>query len=151
MSGLIKAQNTPQFSWYTCWTSLGANGTPNNLIEEGFKQPDCIKNFFQERTKEITGHVTPDQARFGAESSLAFTLPHFKWKMLTRISDTQKVDGPTLFNLMGQCFQDIGLTEWTNVIMKDAPTTQTVQRQTLTNALGITLRPLPGSPMLATS
>jgi hypothetical protein len=39
MSDLVKAQNTPQFNWYTCWTSLGANGTPDKLIEEGLKQP----------------------------------------------------------------------------------------------------------------
>jgi hypothetical protein len=46
MSDLIKAQNMPQFNWYTCWTSLGADGTPHNLIEEGLKQPDCIKISF---------------------------------------------------------------------------------------------------------
>jgi hypothetical protein len=32
--------------------------------------------------------------------------------------DTQKDNRPTLFDLMGQCFQDIGLTEWTNVMAK---------------------------------
>jgi hypothetical protein len=47
MSDLIKAQNMPQFNWYTFWTSLGANGMPDNLIEEGLKQPDCIKISFQ--------------------------------------------------------------------------------------------------------
>jgi hypothetical protein len=36
---LIKAQVTPQFNWYTCWTSLGANGMPDKLIKEGLKQP----------------------------------------------------------------------------------------------------------------
>jgi hypothetical protein len=37
MSDLVKAQNTPQFNWYTRWTSLGANGTPDKLIEDGLK------------------------------------------------------------------------------------------------------------------
>jgi hypothetical protein len=41
--------------------------------------------------------------------------------MLTQLLDTQKDNDPTLFNLMGQCFQDIGLTEWTNVIAKQCP------------------------------
>jgi hypothetical protein len=64
MSDLIKAQNTPQF-WYTCWTSLGVNGTPDKLIEEGLKQPNQIKIFFKKNSKdsnskEITGHVAPD-------------------------------------------------------------------------------------------
>jgi hypothetical protein len=62
MSDLIKVQNTPQFKWYTCWTSLGANGTPDNLIKEALKQPDCIKISFEKGAKEITGHVVPNQA-----------------------------------------------------------------------------------------
>jgi hypothetical protein len=32
--------------------------------------------------------------------------------------DAQKADGPLLFNLMGQCVQGVGLTEWTSVITK---------------------------------
>jgi hypothetical protein len=27
-------------------------------------------------------------------------------------------DGPPLFNLLGQCFQDVGLTEWSKVVGK---------------------------------
>jgi hypothetical protein len=62
MSDLIKAQNTPWFNWYTCWTSLGADGMPDNLIEEDLKQPDHNKISFKKGAKEITGHVMPDQA-----------------------------------------------------------------------------------------
>jgi hypothetical protein len=67
MSDLVKAQNAPQFNWYTCWTSLGANGMPDKLIEEGLKQPNQIKISFQKnskdsKSKEITGHVAPNQA-----------------------------------------------------------------------------------------
>ncbi len=62
MSDLVKAQNMPQFNWYTCWTSLGANGMLDKLIEEGLKQPDQIKVSFEKGTKEIIGHVVPDQA-----------------------------------------------------------------------------------------
>ncbi len=61
MSDLVKAQNTPQFNWYTHWTSVGDDGTPDKLIEEGLKQPDQIKVSFEKGTKEITGHVTPNQ------------------------------------------------------------------------------------------
>jgi hypothetical protein len=35
MSDLIKAQATPQFNWYTCWTSLVADGMQDKFIEEG--------------------------------------------------------------------------------------------------------------------
>ena len=37
MSDLVKAQNTPQFNWYTHWMSLGADGMPDKLIEKGLK------------------------------------------------------------------------------------------------------------------
>jgi hypothetical protein len=63
----------------------------------------------------------PNQAQFGMEHFLAYTLPNFKSKILTQLSDAQKDDGPLLFNLMGQCFQGIGLTKWTSVIMKQCP------------------------------
>jgi hypothetical protein len=83
MSDLVKAQNTPQSNWYTRWTSLGANGTPDNLIKEGLKQPYQIKISFEKGAKEITGHVTPNQAQFGMEFFLAYMLPDFKSKILT--------------------------------------------------------------------
>ncbi len=104
MSDLVKAQNLPQFNWYTSWMSLGANGTPDNLIKEGLKQPDWIKISFKKGTKEINGHVVPDQAWFGAECFLEYTLPNFKSKILTPLLDMQKNNGPLLLNLMGQCF-----------------------------------------------
>jgi hypothetical protein len=78
MSDIVKAQNMPQFNWYTCWMSLGADGMPDKLIEEGLKQPDQIKISFEKGAKEITGHVVPDQAQIGAEYFLAYTLPDFK-------------------------------------------------------------------------
>jgi hypothetical protein len=88
MSDLVKAQNTPQFNRYTCWTCLGADGTPGKLIEEGLKQPDRVKISFEKNSKdlnskEITGQVAPDQALFGAEYFLAYTLSNFKSKILT--------------------------------------------------------------------
>jgi hypothetical protein len=85
MSDLIKAQNTPLINWYTCWMSMGANGTPGNLTKEGLKQPDCIKIFVNKGANEITGHVTPNQAQFGTEYFLAYTIPDFKSKILTQL------------------------------------------------------------------
>jgi hypothetical protein len=87
MSDVIKAQNTPQFNWYTRWMSLGANGMPGKLIKEGLKQPNRIKVSFKKGTKVITGHVAPDQAQFDAEYFLAYTLPDFKSKILTGLLD----------------------------------------------------------------
>jgi hypothetical protein len=62
MSDLIKAQQTLQFNWYTCWTFLGADVMPDKLIKVGMKQLDQIKITLKKETKDITGHVTPDQA-----------------------------------------------------------------------------------------
>jgi hypothetical protein len=106
MSDLVKVQNTPQFNWYTSWMSLGANGMPDKLIEEGLKQPDQIKISFEKNSKdsnskEITGHVASNQAQFGTEYFLAYMLPNFKAKILTRLLDEQKDNGPLLFSLMG--------------------------------------------------
>jgi hypothetical protein len=125
MSDLVKAQNTPQFNWYTCWTSLGADGTPDKLIKEGLKQ-DQIKISFEKNckdlnSKEMTGHVATGQAWFGAEYFLAYMLPNFKSMISTRLSDAQKDNGPLLFSLMGQCFQGIGLTKWTSIIAMRCP------------------------------
>jgi hypothetical protein len=49
----------------------------------------------------ITRHVTPKQAQFEPKYFLALT-----------------EDGPPLFNLIGQCFQDVGLTESNKVVGK---------------------------------
>jgi hypothetical protein len=48
-------------------------------------------------------------------------LPYFKSKILTRLSDAQKDNGTLLFSLLGQCFQDVGLTKWTSVVAKRCP------------------------------
>ncbi len=49
----------------------------------------------------ITRHIAPDQTWFEPEYFLALT-----------------EDGPPLFNLIGQCFQDVSLTEWKKVFEK---------------------------------
>jgi hypothetical protein len=80
VSDLVKAQNTPQFNCYTCWTSLGANSMSDNLTEVGLKQPNRIKISFEKGAKEITGHAAPDQAQFGMEYFLAYMPPRFQVK-----------------------------------------------------------------------
>ena len=49
----------------------------------------------------ITRHVATKQARFESEYFLALT-----------------EDSPPLFNLIGQCFQDVGLTKSNKVVGK---------------------------------
>jgi hypothetical protein len=38
-----------------------ADGTPDNLIKKGLKQPDQIKISSKKGAKEITGHIAPDR------------------------------------------------------------------------------------------
>jgi hypothetical protein len=90
----------------------------DKLIEEGLKQPNRIKISFEKGSKDITGHVIPDQARFGLEYFHMFVLPNFMLKILTQLSEAKKEDGPTLFSLMGLCFQDVCITKWTNIVGK---------------------------------
>jgi hypothetical protein len=149
MSNLVKAQNMPQFNWYTQWTSLGANGMPDKLIKEGLKQPDWIKVSFKKGAKEITGHVAPNQAPFGAEYFLAYTLPNFKSKILTRLSDAQKDNGPLLFSLLSQCFQDIGLTEWTSVVAKQCPNDADRTKATINKCIRDYLEAVAGFPNIS--
>jgi hypothetical protein len=52
----------------------------------------------------ITRHVAADQAQYEPKYFLALT-----------------EDGSPLFNLIGQCFQDIGLTKWNKVVGKQCP------------------------------
>ncbi len=100
---------------------FGCRWHARKLIKEGLKQPNQIKVTFEKGTKEITIHVAPDQARFGTEYFLAYTLPNFKSKILTQLLDAQKDNGPLLFSHLGQCFQDVGLTEWTSIVAKQCP------------------------------
>jgi hypothetical protein len=53
MSNLTKAQATPQFAWYTCKTSLGADGMSAKLIKEDLRQPHRIEISFEEGSKDI--------------------------------------------------------------------------------------------------
>jgi hypothetical protein len=67
--------------------------------------------------KDCTGLVAPDQACFGPEYFLAYTLPDFESRILDELNfGTWQNDVDTLFMLMEQSFQGIGLTEWTNVV-----------------------------------
>jgi hypothetical protein len=52
----------------------------------------------------VTRHVAPDQTLFEPKYFIALT-----------------EDGPTLFNLKDQCFQDAGLTKCNNVVKKQWP------------------------------
>ncbi len=89
---------------------------PDKTIEEGLKQPDRIKISFMVHKKDCTGLVMPDQARFGPENFLAYTLPDFVSRILGRIPEDKQNDVDTLVMLMEQCFQGVGLTKWTNVV-----------------------------------
>jgi hypothetical protein len=146
MSDLVKAQNTPQLTWYTRWTSLGADGMSDKLIKEGLKQPDWIKVFFEKGAKEITGHVAPDQAWFGTEYFLVYTLPDFKSKILTQLLDAQKDNGPLLFSLLSQCFQVVGLTEWTSVVAKQCPNNADRMKTTFDECIRDYLEDVAGFP-----
>jgi hypothetical protein len=49
----MKAQATHQSAWYTCRTSLGADGVPDKFVEEDLRQPYQLKISFEEGSKDI--------------------------------------------------------------------------------------------------
>jgi hypothetical protein len=60
----------------------------------------------------ITKHVAPEQAQFEPEYFLALT-----------------EDGLPLFNLIGQCFQNVGLPNRTKLLESDASMIMTLQKK----------------------
>jgi hypothetical protein len=94
---------------------------PDRTIEDGLKQPDGIKISFTMNGKELTGSVAPDQASFGHEFLLAQMLPDYESKIVSRLPANKQRDGPTLFPLHEQCFQEVGLTEWKNIVSTCCP------------------------------
>ncbi len=100
---------------------VGCQWHARQTNQGGLKQPNQLKVTFKNENKKITSHVAPNQARFGVEYFLASTLPDFKSKILTQLSHLQKDNDQLLFSLLGQCFQNVGLTEWTSVVMKQCP------------------------------
>ncbi len=73
-------------------------------------------------------------------------LPNFKSKILTQLLDTQKDDGPLLLNLMGQCSQNVGLTEWTSDIVKQCPDDADCTKANFNESIRDYLEALAGSP-----
>jgi hypothetical protein len=139
MSDLTKAQATHQFAWYTRRT-FGANGIPDKLIEGDLQQPHRIKISFEEGLKDIKISLksyNPNQLDFRHKSLLkchmlgtqhghlditrhvALNQAQFEPKYFLALME----DVPTLFNLIGQCFQDVSLTGWKNVVGKQCPDT----------------------------
>ena len=80
-----------------------------------------------------------------------YTLPNFKSKILTQLLDAQKADGPLLFNLMGQCFQVIGLTEWTSIIAKQCTNDADCTKANFDKCIRDYLEAIVGFPNMATS
>jgi hypothetical protein len=77
---------------------------------------------------------------------LAFMLPDFKSKILTQLFEAKKEDGLTLFNLMGQCFHDVGLTEWTNIIAKQCPDVTHCMKENFDKCIRDYLKAVTGFP-----
>ncbi len=78
-------------------------------------------------------------------------LPDFKSKILTQLSDLQKDDGPLLFSLLSQCFWDVGLTEWTNIVAKQCPDDADRTKANFNECIRDYLKAVAGFPTLATS
>ena len=63
----------------------------------------------------------PDQARFGPEFFLTSMPPNFELNIVLTLPANKQRDGPTLFPLLEQCFKEVCLTKWKNVISAYCP------------------------------
>jgi hypothetical protein len=60
--------------------------------------------------------------------------------------DAQKDNGPLLFSLLSQCFQDIGLTKWTSVVPKQCPNNADWMKATFNECIRDYLEAVAGFP-----
>ncbi len=60
--------------------------------------------------------------------------------------DSKKEDGPTLFSLMGQCFYNVGLMEWTNVVGKQCPDNMHLTKENFNKCIRDYLKAVAGFP-----
>jgi hypothetical protein len=88
----------------------------------------------------------PNQAQFGPKYFLMFTLLDFKSKILTQLSEAKKEGSLTLFNLMGQCFQVVGLTKWTKVVGKQCPNKKHCTKENFVKCIRDYLEAVAGFP-----
>ncbi len=151
MSDLIKAQNTPQFNWYTCWTSLGNNGMPDNLIKKTWNS--LFKSRYPLRKEQRRLQVIPHPIRL----DLALSTSLHTRSLIS--SQRFWLD----FWIHRKKMVHYCLTSWVSAFRMQAwpsgpassqsnvQTMQIVQRRTSTSVSGTTLRPLLGSPTLGTS
>ena len=78
-------------------------------------------------------------------------LPDFESKIVSRLPANKQRDGLTLFPLMEQCFQEVGLTEWLNVISTHCPGNESKTFDSLVKCQQDYLEALAGFPNIATS
>jgi hypothetical protein len=83
---------------------------------------------------DITRHVAPNQAQFEPEYFLA----HME-------------GGPPLFNLIGQCFQDVSLTKWNKVIRKRCLNDNDLAKASFKKQIRDYQRQSPGCPTTGTN
>ena len=101
MSDILKVQTNPQFNWFNKRRHLDADGMPDKMIDEGLNQPDQIKVSFTFNRKDDTGIVVPDQARFGPECHLTFTLPDFESGILGQSPEDEQNNGNKVVHANG--------------------------------------------------
>jgi hypothetical protein len=71
--------------------------------------------------KELTRNIVQDEAYFGPKFFLTQMLLNFEVKIISCLPVNKQHDGHTLFPLIEQCFQEVGLTQWKNDFSAHCP------------------------------
>eukprot|EP00957_Ditylum_brightwellii_P210518 15365067-Ditylum_brightwellii.AAC.1 len=80
MSNLLHAQKKPLLEWYCLWLKLSDIGKPRQDINDGMRQPDTIKVFWDQPdstrssgTWALSVSIVLNKRILGAEYSLIYT------------------------------------------------------------------------------
>ena len=138
-----------KFLWYNKWTSLDPDGLPDWVIKDSLKQPDQIKISFTMNGKELSTQLT--RLNSAPSSSSCKCIPTSSRKFFSCMPVNNQRDGPMLFPLMEQCFQEVNLMEWMNIISVHCPEKDNKSLTISSNASKIISRHSQGSQILVTS
>jgi hypothetical protein len=103
----------------------------------------CWRNKVEEFSPKLNYIEGP---HYGLEFLLVQTLSDFESKLVLPLPANKQHDGPTLFQLLEQCFQEVSLTECKNVVSARFPDKDTKTFENLVECQQDYLEALVGFP-----
>lgn len=105
------------FGNFPSWTLLDKYGKPSTDERHGFEQPASIKVPFKtpDSSRENTGYIVPDQAKYGPEWTISWTVEGL-WSQVIDRHGSDKIDGKLRFQLFRMCLQGNAGALWDSIV-----------------------------------